>query len=40
VRGAFAHRRLHRGFMADYGAARAIVERARAGRHPVLASWF
>jgi hypothetical protein len=40
VRAAFANRRLHRGFMADYDAARAIVERAKAGRHPIFASWF
>jgi hypothetical protein len=40
IRAAFVNRRRHHGFMADYDAARAIVERAKTGRHPVLASWF
>lgn len=39
IRSAFRLRRTHRGFMAEYYQARVIVERARSGAHPVLASW-
>ncbi len=41
VRIAIQGRKHHRGYMADYGQARAIVEHARTtGREPVFASWF
>lgn len=41
VRQAIRGRHHHRGYMADYGQARAIVEHARTtGREPVFASWF
>jgi hypothetical protein len=40
VRSAIRNRRFHRGFMADYAQARAVVARALQGRHPVFASWF
>lgn len=39
IRGAVSRRHTHRGFMGDYDTARAIVERARKGKHPVLMSW-
>jgi hypothetical protein len=43
LRGAIRNRKHHKGYMADYGLARAIVDRFNAtdGREePMLASWF
>ena len=41
VRNAIRSRHYHKGYMADYRQARAIVERAiRSGDEPLLASWF
>ena len=41
VRQAIRGRHYHRGFMADYSQARALVEQARStGNEPLFASWF
>lgn len=41
VKDAISRRHTHRGYMADYGQARAIVEHVRSGRPgPEFASWF
>jgi len=39
-RQAFKNRAHHKGYMAEYAHARAIVAAALKGNHPVLASWF
>ncbi len=41
LKSAIALRRFHKGYMADYGRARGIVERVRrGGKGPEFASWF
>jgi hypothetical protein len=41
VQAAIRNRRHHKGFMAEYGAARALVSHAIAtGNEPIFASWF
>jgi hypothetical protein len=41
VQDAIRNRHSHRGYMAEYAQARALVERAlRSGDEPVFASWF
>ncbi len=41
VKGCISQRHYHRGFMADHGYARALVERAgETGKEPDVASWF
>lgn len=40
IRWAVARRRYHKGYMAEYGLARAVIAQALAGRPPELASWF
>lgn len=41
VRDAIKHRHSHRGYMAEYRLAKALVDRAnKTGQEPMLASWF
>ncbi len=40
LRDAFARRRQHRGYMADYRAARAVMAAELQGKGPQFASWF
>lgn len=40
IKRAFERRHMHKGFMADYEHARAVVQAELAGNGPVFASWF
>lgn len=40
IRDAFERRRYHKGFMAEYKHAKALVEKELEGKHVMFASWF
>jgi hypothetical protein len=40
IKSAIKNRKHHKGYMADYGLARKIVEEAKKNKHPLGASWF